>query len=77
MNNWELENSEIINSDLESIDPVTATALGCALPLEDHWDDLRWRALVEKHLLKSPAHVSAQNIPPIPANSDILSKIVF
>jgi len=33
-----------------AIDPATAAALGSALPLEEHWDDRRWRALAEKHL---------------------------
>jgi hypothetical protein len=33
-----------------AIDLATAAALGSALPLEEHWDDLRWRALAEKHL---------------------------
>jgi hypothetical protein len=32
------------------IDPATAAALGSALPLEEHWNDPRWRALAEKHL---------------------------
>jgi hypothetical protein len=33
------------------VDLATAAALGSALPLEKHWDDPRWRALAEKHLL--------------------------
>jgi hypothetical protein len=33
-----------------AIDPATVAALGSALPLEEHWDDPRWRALAEKHL---------------------------
>ena len=33
-----------------AIDLATSAALGSALPLEEHWDDPRWRALAEKHL---------------------------
>ena len=33
-----------------AIDLATTAALGSALPLEEHWDDPRWRTLAEKHL---------------------------
>jgi len=33
-----------------ALDPATAAAFGSALPLEEHWNDPRWRALAEKHL---------------------------
>jgi uncharacterized protein YuzE len=33
-----------------AIDLATSAALGSVLPLEEHWDDPRWRALAEKHL---------------------------
>jgi len=36
--------------EIEKLDPETAAAIGLALPLEEHWDDARWRALAEKHL---------------------------
>ena len=67
----------MIKSKFESTDPETEKAIGCALPMEEHWDDSRWRELVEKHLLKSPAHSSAKNIPANPSNPVILSKIRF
>ena len=44
------EAEEIALARVAAIDLATAAALGSALPLEDHWDDPRWRALAEKHL---------------------------
>jgi hypothetical protein len=41
---------EITARQIASIDPDTAAAIGSALPLEEHWDDPRWRRLAEKHL---------------------------
>ena len=35
---------------IAAIDPATAAAVGSVLPLEEHRNDPRWRALVEKHL---------------------------
>jgi hypothetical protein len=35
---------------IAAIDTETATAAGSALPLEEHWNDPRWRALADKHL---------------------------
>ena len=59
-------NQSMAISKIPAIDPETAAAVGCALPLEEHWEDDRWRGLVEKHLLKSPAHPCAKNIPANP-----------
>ena len=59
-------NASMAISKMPAIDPETAAAVGCALPLEEHWEDDRWRGLVEKHLLKSPAHPCAKNIPANP-----------
>jgi hypothetical protein len=67
----------IIISKCDSIDPETAAAVGYALPMEEHWDDSRWRGLVEKHLLKILAHTSAKNIPANHTNPVILSKDRF
>jgi hypothetical protein len=70
----------MIKSKFESTDPDTEKAIGCAQPLEEHWNDPLWQGLVAKHLLKSPAHSSAKNIPANPSNPFILSscqKIVF
>ena len=44
------ETEEMELGRIASIDPETAAAVGSALPLEEHWNDPRWRALVEKHL---------------------------
>ena len=44
------ETEEMELGRLSAIDPATAAAVGCALPLEEHWDDPRWRVLAEKHL---------------------------
>ena len=44
------EMEEIAIDQIAAIDPETASAVGCALPLEEHWEDARWRALAEKHL---------------------------
>lgn len=44
------EAEEIELARIAAIDPVTAAAVGSALPLEEHWEDPRWRALAEKHL---------------------------
>lgn len=44
------EAEEMQVAEIAAIDPETAGAIGSALPLEDHWDDPRWRALAEKHL---------------------------
>ena len=44
------EAEEIQVSQVAAIDPETAAAIGSALPLEEHWDDPRWRGLAEKHL---------------------------
>jgi hypothetical protein len=41
---------EIAIDQIAALDPETASAVGCALPLEEHWEDARWRALAEKHL---------------------------
>lgn len=46
----EREAENITVQEIEKIDSATAAAIGMALPLEEHWDDLRWRALAEKHL---------------------------
>jgi len=35
---------------ITGIDPEIGAMLGAALPLEEHWDDPRWRGLAEKHL---------------------------
>jgi hypothetical protein len=44
------ETEEMELGRIASIDPETAAAVGSALPLEEHWNDPRWRALAEKHL---------------------------
>ena len=44
------EMEEIAIDQIAALDPETASAVGCALPLEEHWEDARWRALAEKHL---------------------------
>jgi hypothetical protein len=44
----ELEEASL--REIGAIDHETAAAVGCALPLEEHWEDARWRALAEKHL---------------------------
>lgn len=44
------ETEEITVGQIAKIDPETAAVLGAALPLEEHWDDPRWRGLAEKHL---------------------------
>ena len=36
--------------EIRNIDPETASLIGSAMPLEEHWGDPRWRALAEKHL---------------------------
>jgi len=36
--------------EIAALDPATAGLIGIALPLQEHWDDPRWRALAEKHL---------------------------
>jgi len=45
------EAEEMALARVAAIDLATAAALGSALPLEEHWNDPRWRALAEKHLL--------------------------
>jgi len=44
------EAEEITVGQIVRIDPEIAAMLGAALPLEEHWDDPRWRGLAEKHL---------------------------
>jgi hypothetical protein len=44
------EAEEIAVRQITETDPKTAAMLGAALPLEEHWDDPRWRGLAEKHL---------------------------
>jgi len=44
------ESEEMELGRVAAIDPETAAAVGSALPLEEHWNDPRWRALAEKHL---------------------------
>jgi hypothetical protein len=44
------EMEDIAIDQIAAIDPETATAVGSSLPLEEHWEDARWRALAEKHL---------------------------
>jgi len=44
------EMEEIAIDQIAALDPETASAVGCALPLEEHWEDAHWRALAEKHL---------------------------
>lgn len=39
-----------VTEEIAAIDPATAAAVGLALPLEEHWEDARWRGLAEKHL---------------------------
>lgn len=46
----EREAENVAVREIEKIDPATAGAIGMALPLDQHWDDPRWRALAEKHL---------------------------
>lgn len=46
----EREAQEAVTGKIAEIDPLTAGAIGMGLPLEEHWDDPRWRALAEKHL---------------------------
>ena len=41
---------EMALAQVAEIDLATAAASGSALPLEEHLDDPRWRALAEKHL---------------------------
>jgi hypothetical protein len=45
----ELEAEEALR-EIAVVDSETAAAVGCALSLEEHWEDTLWRALVEKHL---------------------------
>jgi hypothetical protein len=42
------ENAQL--EEIRRLDPAVGRAVGAALPLEEHWEDKRWRALVEKHL---------------------------
>lgn len=44
------ETEEMALERIAAIDFATTAASGAALPLEEHWDDPRWRALAEKHL---------------------------
>lgn len=44
------EAEEMALARVAAIDFATAAQVGSALPLEEHWDDPRWRALAEKHL---------------------------
>ena len=44
------EAEEMALARVAVIDLATAAALGSTLPLEEHWEDPRWRALAEKHL---------------------------
>ena len=44
------EAEEMELARVAEIDLATAAASGSALPLEEHLDDPRWRALAEKHL---------------------------
>jgi len=44
------ESAETAVREIAKLDPQTAAALGAALPLEEHWEDPRWRGLAEKHL---------------------------
>jgi len=44
------ESEEMELGRVAAIDPETAAVVGSALPLEEHWNDPRWRALAEKHL---------------------------
>ena len=39
------EMEEMAIDEIAAIDPKTAAAVGCALPLEEHWGDARWRGL--------------------------------
>jgi uncharacterized protein YuzE len=43
------EAEEMALAGVAAIDLATAAALGSTLPLEENWDDPRWRALAEKH----------------------------
>jgi uncharacterized protein YuzE len=45
------EAEEMVLERIAAIDFATAEQVGSALPLEEHWEDPRWRALAEKHLL--------------------------
>ena len=44
------ETEEMELGRIAAIDPATAASVGSALPLKEHWNDPRWRALAEKHL---------------------------
>jgi hypothetical protein len=44
------EMEDIAIDQIAAIAPETAPAVGTSLPLEEHWEDARWRALAEKHL---------------------------
>lgn len=44
------EAEEMVVRQIAALDPETAAMLGAALPLEEHWEDPRWRGLVEKHV---------------------------
>lgn len=44
------EAQEATAAGIAEIDPLTAGAIGMGLPLEEHWEDPRWRTLAEKHL---------------------------
>ena len=44
------EMEDIAIDQIAAIAPETASAFGCALPLEKHGVDAPWRALAEKHL---------------------------
>jgi len=44
------EAEEMELARVAEIDLATAAVLGSTLPIEEHWDDPRWRALAEKHL---------------------------
>jgi len=44
------EMEDIAINQIAAIDPETAPAVGTSLPLEEHWEDARWRGLAEKHL---------------------------
>lgn len=46
----ERESEGAAAKSIAKMDPVTAQAIGLGLPLEEHWDDPRWRSLAEKHL---------------------------
>lgn len=46
----ESEAKEATIASIAEIDPLTASAIGLGLPLEEHWEDSRWRTLAGKHL---------------------------